>query len=75
MAREMRLFPLHYARMRNGVFCSLLSVPALGGVGLSYVGRENNQEYMVLRGDNNVAGFDESIAFYRNYIMNIGRAI
>ena len=67
------VWPIKPSGAPLGDFNTVLDAPALSGVGIGRVGSEDGQQYMVLEGDDSVAGLAESIEFFCRYLVNLGK--
>ena len=72
-ACPMTIWPMRASGAPLGVFCSELGVPALGGVGIGHCGSDGVDEYMVLEGNDKVAGVAQAARFLAAYLGELGR--
>jgi len=67
------VWPMRAAGAPLGVFGSELGLPVLSGFGLGYIGKQGADQYMVLEGTENVAGFVEAASFYIGFLKTLGK--
>ena len=69
------IWPMRAAGAPLGVFCSELGAPALGGVGIGHCGADGPDEYMVLDGNDKVAGVGRAAQFFADYLAALGNRL
>jgi len=65
------VWPMRGSGAPLGVFCSELGVPALGGVGIGATGSDGSDEFMVLHGNDKVAGVPLAAQFFADYLAEV----
>ncbi|MDP2859916.1 MAG: M20/M25/M40 family metallo-hydrolase [Bacillota bacterium] len=67
------IWPMRGAGAPLGVFCSELGVPAMGGIGIGHCGSDGTDEYMVLDGNDKVAGVSRAGQFLADYLAQLAK--
>jgi len=69
------VWPMRAAGAPLGVFGSELGLPVLSGFGLGHIGKRGADQYMVLEGTEDVAGFLEAASFYVDFLETLGEQL